>query len=218
MAYTAIQQSEINNGAIFDQSLLQKIKDNFDAHADDLSSKQVVLNSHAADLAAKEALLLSHTSSLNAQSIKISKQVPIGTVRSSTLSLTQYNAQTDGVWQLMDGGSCLNTAYATLTGNTTVPDALIEGTFLRQAKAGRTVGTYEADEFKAHNHGGGNHRHTLENSAMNPTDGGGYNNDGSDAGTAVTRTNLSGVIINTEGGDETRPKNLAVNFFIKVGY
>lgn len=197
MAYQTIQQSEINTGSIFDQQLLQKIKDNFDAHESGLLGHSSTLESYGTALA-------THATNITAATNKALKQVPIGTVRSSTLTLSQFSAEVDGTWQLMNGGSCVGTAYHTLTGRTTVPDALTEGTFLRQAKAGRTIGTYEADELKSHTH------------TITVGGDGGTNNhpEGTSQSTLATR---SGWIGNT-GGDETRPKNTAVNFFIKVGY
>jgi hypothetical protein len=95
--------------------------------------------------------------------------------------------------------------YQSITGNSVVPDALTDGTFIRQAKAGRGLGTYEADEFASH-------RHTISPGVMNFAGGSTTNSNGGDGdGTQVTATQFT-------GGSETRPKNIALNLYVKVGY
>lgn len=128
----------------------------------------------------------------------------IGDVKTSMLTLAQFQSEHLGVWMLMDGASCVGTAYEALTGKTVVPDMMTNGTFPRQAKTGRELGSYEADEVKAHGH----------SFAMRGNNGGtgpvGYPyTAGTDASTGNT---------DATGGAETRPKNTAMNFFIKVGY
>ena len=129
---------------------------------------------------------------------------PIGSIRSSDLPVAEFLVQSVGQWMLMDGQACNGTEYQTLTGKNNVPNALTEGTFLRQAKAGRLTGTYEADEIVSH-------RHSISPSVQNFSGGTTAGNGGDGDGTAVTQTALT-------GGAETRPKNLAVNYFIKVSH
>jgi len=83
--------------------------------------------------------------------------------------------------------------------------------------AGDNVGSAQGDEFEDHNHGGGSHQHSFtayeDNGAttrhvLNDTVNGGGNDINVD-------TNYSGNVINSQGGDETRPKNVTVNFIIK---
>ena len=191
MAYTTIQNSEIQNGAPLDQNLLLKIKDNFDAQQD-----------------------------------VINRTVGIGTVRMSTLILAQFEAEHPGQWMLMNGQSCAGTTYATLTGNIIVPDMITDGTFPRQAKAGRGLGSFEADDNKEHKHlmfknGDAvavNSNVTRLSATETP-----YSNDST--GVNYGSYNIDGVVAEADiglsgksGSTETRPKNIAMNFFIKVGY
>lgn len=159
---------------------------------------------------------------------------PIGAVIHSTLSEVQFAAENLGTWALMDGRSCAGSAYATLTGSSTVPDATTGGTFLRQAKSGRAIGSFEDEDFKSHTHVQNAHTHIQDaHSHVTPrgweTNSGGtsasYTSSSSTANawsnstnTAVaTNQNATATNQNT-GGTETRPKNLAVNMFIKIGY
>lgn len=132
----------------------------------------------------------------------------IGTYRQSSLTEAQFNESSLGQWMLCDGRSCIGTAYHAITGNETVPDAKTEGTFFRQAKSGRALGSYEADEFKSHTHNYQTSRALDSSGRSNAYIGYGQNS---------YRANYSGKIFNT-GGDESRPKNIATNFFIKVNY
>lgn len=88
------------------------------------------------------------------------------------------------------------------------------------------VGSSQIDAFAEHNHGGGDHNHTFShlwivNNTGNP-DGaldshtGGTQNRRYWRGnvTETFTTNSSGQIIQNQGGAETRPKNVAVNYII----
>jgi microcystin-dependent protein len=120
-------------------------------------------------------------------------------------------------WLLCDGASVSRTTYANLfaaigttyggTGTVfNLPD--LRGVFLRGldngrgVDPGRTLGTQQADAFKAHNH-------TIN------ADDGGFN-----AGTiTVSGTDRSVVYTpptSTVGGSETRPVNVAMQFIIKT--
>lgn len=55
----------------------------------------------------------------------------VGTVQMSMLSLVQFQAVMGTDWVLMNGQNVAGSAYNTLTGNTTVPDA--QGRFIRMA-------------------------------------------------------------------------------------
>lgn len=132
---------------------------------------------------------------------------PIGEIKQSLLGELEFNEENLGIWYPLDGRSCVGTSYQTVSGNSNVPDAVTQGTFLRQAKAGRQLGSYEADNNKAHSHGTGKI---------------GWGAGPYDAGSGRTDANspANSWIHNTDssGGAEARPKNLAVNFYIKVEY
>lgn len=179
---------------------------------------------------------------------KISDRV--GTVKQSMLGPVDFNNENPGTWLLMNGQSCSGTYYEALTGNSLVPDMVTEGTFLRQAKSGRGLGSFEGDEFgshthiqnahnhtqNAHTHTQNSHTHTYSNATkkdqQNAVDDGyshtyagwqGTTTSTSGATTAInqntTATNNAFTATNqNSGGAETRPKNTAVNFYIKVSY
>lgn len=228
MAYNPISDSEVAVGSPLDNNLLLKIKANFEAQQTDLISKQNTIALMQTDLISKQAAIDSHTTSLAAHGSKITKQVPVGTVRSSTLSLTQFQSEVDGVWMLMNGQSCTGTAYATMTGNATVPDMMTDGTFLRQAKSGRSVGSAESDAI----------RNITGTFGFTDNDNQAFSVATRDISGAFSATHTNGNVLSMSGGSnasigtrvnfdaslqvptatENRPKNTAVNFFIKVGY
>lgn len=137
----------------------------------------------------------------------------LGDIKSSLLTLEQFQSEHLGVWMLADGSSCTGTAYGTLTGATALPD--MRGTVQRMKAHGSTrnpdgdlpIGTYQGDAFGSHSHG-----------MQTPTN---YSNIGYEAWFARTAGSNgveSGHATKTSGGSETRMKNVTVNFFIKVGY
>jgi hypothetical protein len=90
----------------------------------------------------------------------------------------------------------------------------------RGLDSGRVFGSYQADEFKSHNHfafadvngyGSANETITNQNYAINQTNGGDLER------YAILGSNTvasEGLTSNT-GGSETRPKNIAIKYFIK---
>lgn len=108
----------------------------------------------------------------------------------------------------------------------TVPNLYADnGYFIRPMASGRTIGSVQADEIKAHNHTGtalpaGSHRHGYIGSAGNTVRPNGSN---SEVPTPVgaTETDFAGehphtLAINNTGGTETRPKNIAYPVLIKT--
>jgi len=132
----------------------------------------------------------------------------VGEIKISLLSVEKFKSLYGNAWVLMDGANQEGTQYAELTGNKTVPDA--RGAFLRMYNNGRNdglqnpdevkLGDYQIDDFKSHTHtysdSGGSSRFR-------------YNAAGGWEGTPNQQTGAS-------GGKETRPKNITVNYFIKV--
>jgi microcystin-dependent protein len=87
--------------------------------------------------------------------------------------------------------------------------------------SGDNVGSLQDDEFSSHNHGGGVHNHANNVSGSLTTGAGTTNNkwtrgnSSNSSGSLSWNTELCSPIINNEGGSETRPKNVNVNFIIK---
>jgi hypothetical protein len=126
---------------------------------------------------------------------------PVGEVRKSILDFTAFQAENLGIWMPLDGRSCAGTEYQALTGNAIVPDAVTSGAFIRQATGGRAVGSFEVDTFASHTHGLATKLGGSTGSAP-LMDGGG----------------ASSYTTQATGGSETRPKNIALHFYIKVGH
>jgi len=137
-------------------------------------------------------------------------ELPIGSVVQSMLTQAQFQAETSAGWVLMDGRSVTGSAYHTLTGSTTIPDA--RGVFLRSKNNGRAdgnqnpdgdsaLGTFQDDAFESHTHTQNVGAHS---GSVNDNTGGaefGYENS---------------TITGATGGNETRPKNITVNTFIRI--
>jgi hypothetical protein len=250
MAYNPITSSEIQAGSPFDSALLQKIKDNFDAHnstisthSSDLTTKglaidgiQTTITGHGNRLNTAESTITTHTSNITLASNKATKQVPVGTIRASLLTLAQFQTEVDGVWMLANGGSAAGTAYATVTGNSVVPD--MRGVIPRGKNNGRAdgkqnpagdlaLGTHQDDAMQGHLHDlmvgntSSGFAHGQANNQIALAD---------NAGSRVLKSTVAGSqdlihLPMTDGSNgtprtasETRMKNVTVNWFIKVGY
>lgn len=141
--------------------------------------------------------------------------IPVGSVMHSMLTTAQFTSQVGvGDWLLADGSSCAGTRYASLTGATTVPD--LRGIILRGKNNGRStssgnsdgdlsLGTYQADQLQ-------DHFHSVKWAYNAGVDYGGDNNTGMDQNTTYN----SGAANSANVGNETRPRSVTVNIFIRV--
>ena len=157
-------------------------------------------------------------------------QGKVGDVIHSMLTEEQFIAENGAGWVLADGRDVTGSKYATVTGNTTVPD--MRGQFLRGKDHGRhlidgrgnpddlNLGVSTEDKFEDHKHD------TVDNSfgkeaALYAT-AQGQNPPGPNNSNMLTGTGSSGGVYirtslaNSGGGNETRPKNTTVNIFIKI--
>lgn len=165
------------------------------------------------------------------ENITSSKELPIGTIITSYLNFEQFNTATKnndkspgGIWTSAkskwapsDGRPVPNSKFQTLTSQTSVPD--LRGMFLRGLNSfdpyqpvpiissekadpdNRIVGSYQPDEFKRHTH-------TYSSDVTSNFAGGGN----------TSPRFVQGTTSNTSpaGGDESRPKNVAVYYYIKI--
>ena len=142
------------------------------------------------------------------------ENINVGEVKQSILTEAQFQSLYGDTWVLMDGRDITGSDLATVTGNTTLPDA--RGIFLRGKNNGRSdgnenpagelaEGTYEADEFGSHFH-----RVSRENDVP------GLQYHTARAFRGAYSTSGSGSTTDTVGGNETRPKNITVNTFVKI--
>lgn len=145
-------------------------------------------------------------------------QLPIGSIFPSMLTepqlLAQLGSPSPSTWILADGRGVAGSQYQTVTGNTNVPD--LRGIFVRGSNSGGSSagtradgnqnpdgtlnpGTYSADKFASHQH------QVLAQNFIAINGGGqtGY------LGPATAGTGLT-------GGNETAPKNVTVNYFIRI--
>jgi microcystin-dependent protein len=146
-------------------------------------------------------------------------------------------------WVLCDGSSyittgiyanlyaAINTTYGSGTGTFKVPD--LRGYFIRGYGTNRdgtqsgSFGINQADVFRSHTHTTteNNHSHNISHSQINtPTQENAAIGQGSFiSGWAGTSSNdhttdgaKTGLTINSSGGSETRPVNIAMNYIIKL--
>ncbi len=162
----------------------------------------------------------------------------------ATPSLGATQGLPDG-WLLCDGSAVSRSAYARIfaaigtahgagDGSTTfnLPD--LRGRFVRGVNSGgggsdpetRLVGSTQLDGFKSHSHGGGNHGHGWFNRGSANMYVSAGSGDPSYRPIAVSSgqwrnppgdgIEVSGPIIASEGGQETRPVNVAMNYIIRA--
>lgn len=169
---------------------------------------------------------------LASENITSNKELPIGTIIASYLNFEQFNAATinnekspTGIWSSSkskwapcDGRPIPMSKFQTVTSQLHLPD--LRGMFLRGLNTfdpfqpvpvvasdkadpeSRVVGSFQADNLKEHSH-------TIPNPTVHAgsdkgPDGGSYNAWGKNAPTA------------NFGGAETRPKNVAIFYYIKI--
>jgi hypothetical protein len=158
----------------------------------------------AAEVNENLSFLLNKIDSLDKRLGSLEKtELPIGTV---VATMAQMDTS-GGIWVLADGRTA-TTEYFKATGENKVPD--LRGAFLRGLNAGRTdgredpegtdraAGSYQADTLKSHSH--------LENLASG---NGGVHSGGSYGVINQVQTGKT-------GGLETRPRNVAVYWYIKI--
>jgi hypothetical protein len=138
----------------------------------------------------------------------------IGQYLESDLTLAQHQSLYGNGWVLADGvTSCVGSLYETITGRTVVPDA--RGVFLRGKNNGSAtafanpdgdlaLGTLTQDKLRAHTHSIGQNLSNFDNGGP------------SDDWSRVQTTGTQNVATTSTGGNETAPKSLTVNIFIKI--
>lgn len=154
--------------------------------------------------------------------------IPIGTIIASMLNETEFNDASEGFWVLADGRNIANSEYSKLTKKTNAPD--LQGYFLRGMDIGslrdpdggtRQVGSSQMDAFQSHAHGerslslkGDKWQHSASpEGQLGHSES--ANKDSYDylPTREIYEDNASGTI---KAGVETRPKNIAVFYYIKI--
>jgi len=98
----------------------------------------------------------------------------------------------------------------------------LRGMFLRGLNAGRSdgkqdpegssrsIGNYQADQVRSHNHNNGSYDRLMIANGIHTTNGAVDN-------TGPPEVNLfTSATINSFGGTETRPRNIAVHYYIRI--
>ena len=154
---------------------------------------------------------------------------PVGSIVPSMLNENQFKAQigdpstfssSSSKWTLADGRAISGSAYSTVTSQPNAPD--LRGMFLRGLNAGRsdgnqdpeggsrTIGNYQADQVRSHNHNNGSFDRLMIANGL-------YTTNGAVDNTGPPEVNLfTSATINAFGGTETRPRNIAVNYYIRI--
>ncbi len=172
-------------------------------------------------------------------SFSTNKDLPIGTIITSFLNFEQFNLATKnnekspgGIWTSQksrwspcDGRPIPNSKFGKITSQTNIPD--LRGVFTRGLNSfdpfytippqnatqlnpeAKTVGVYQPDEFASHRHGV---NYNDGNYAYPATGTGLQNNSGQE----FRYDRPLQISIKEEGGQETRPKNVSVYYYIKI--
>ncbi len=172
-----------------------------------------------------------------------SSVVPVGTIVSSMLDFYQFAptvgesvsfSATNSKWSPADGRSISGSAYHTSTGNSTAPD--LRGMFLRGLNSidsqsrddgnqdpdgdNRTAGDYQEDKYKKHGHNiaKGSYGIVLAGIDLNYGPNAVYSHYRYNGGNTFSSPTDSDTAkaIETDGHTETRPKNSAVYYYIKI--
>lgn len=136
----------------------------------------------------------------------------VGAIQSAMIDESQFQDQFGTGWVLADGRSVAGSKYAAITGRANIPD--LRGMTLRGKNNGRSdgnqnpdgdsaLGTYQADELKQHKHS-----YTVN-----------YNSgaiSGAQGNTPNSGANIFTGNTGDTGGNETRVKNVTVNYFIRI--
>ncbi len=145
--------------------------------------------------------------------------MPVGSIVPSLLMEPQFQAVAGNGWILADGRSVAGSAFAVTTGNANVPD--LRGMFLRGRNHGGspagaradgnenpdgllTLGNMQGDMIASHAHG---YIHAWAGGAMTDPSTPGQQTGG--------RRDINHQS-NPAGGNETRPRNVTVNYFVRI--
>ena len=167
--------------------------------------------------------------------------LPVGSTFTSMLTESQLQTEIGSPsppsWILSDGRDVTGSRYALVTGFTTIPD--LRGITVRGKNNGRSdgnqnpdgdlaLGTYTVDRFGSHNHGfsdPGHMHNTVYNGLGLPpllrnnayASGGGVSEtDATGSNAIVTTSSGTGISFSTQGGGDTSPKNITMNWFIRI--
>ena len=175
------------------------------------------------DLNSNFNLLMKYIDNLQNEinTLKKKKEIPIGTIISSMLSPELFRSKYGDNWVLADGRAVYDSIYHKIMGNSKIPD--FRGMFIRGVNGGRVdgdpekildtktnvlreryAGERQEDQFKKHSHKVRNDYRENQGQGRRLT----YGDHGG--------SGPHGTLSFEAGSEETRPKNIAVYFYIKI--
>jgi hypothetical protein len=149
----------------------------------------------------------------------LSIMLPVGSIIHSMLTEIQFQDQignpSPATWVLADGRDVTGSLFTEVTGFTLIPD--LRGIFVRGKNNGRSdghqnpdgdlaLGTYTGDKFASHLH---TYTYSRTTAQISNNTSGGVINFPYDQLTTTENTSSA-------GGNETAPKNVTVNIFIRI--
>lgn len=159
-----------------------------------------------------------------------SSTVPVGSIRAALLDENAFASAagdpavfdaSNSKWALADGRNVSGSGYATLSGNANLPD--LRGVFLRgingsradglgDPDGNRAAGVYQSDQFRNHNHTNGSFAYLVRIGGPNTTAFLGDSNNT----TGTEYDVLNSGAMQAAGGNETRPRNVAVYYYVRI--
>ncbi|MEA2036392.1 MAG: hypothetical protein U9O94_02710 [Nanoarchaeota archaeon] len=196
-----------------------------------------IVSSLPATVAVGRMLLLTTNSKMyvgNASKKPVVMGHAVGEIRTSMLTLAQFQAEFDDTWVLANGATAAGTDYNTITSESNIPD--LRGRFLRGKNNGRSdgnqdpngdlsLGSHRSDSTKApagfslSQSSTGGHSHNYDRPDTTAT-GAGSSGTPTNYGHTSTATSSVGDhnhSVSISGWDgETSPEYTVVNYFIKI--
>lgn len=145
--------------------------------------------------------------------------LPVGTIQKSMLTLEQFQEIMSDKWVLCLGQDVTGSAYHTLTGKTIAPQMYGRFTRMKDHGAGRneagdlSLGAIQYDQLEDHTHsltynmGGASNHDTVRNFDSGST---------RELSLGTQLANMLTITVGSTGGNESRPENVTVNYFIKI--
>ena len=152
-----------------------------------------------------------------------SVQTTSATLPTGTVTMFAGSVPPSGWLECNGQSTASHPALAAVVGGN-VPD--MRGVFARGwdngrgTDPGRSLGSYQDDEYGSHNHtasdSGHAHGYTLRAQRDFTVNGDNNNNAGANQISNTTSTGYANITVNYSGGTETRPKNIAFMYIIKT--
>lgn len=150
----------------------------------------------------------------------LSNIMPVGSIIESMLDEATFQSQTGVNWVLCDGRSVTGSAYQTLTGSSTIPDALGRYSRTRSYASGNdpagdlAVGSVYADALQAHTHSVAAAFTLVDTDPSNTGDI--VKDMGSEFLRSTTTLFSGGPISGNVNFSETRVRTIVFNKFIRI--